>query len=444
MEQITFAKNNNQPCVPNIQTKYCLYARKSTEAEDKQALSIESQIKEMLAVAERENLEIIEIKKESHSSKEVGQREIFNQMIKEIREGKYNGILTWAPDRLSRNAGDLGSIVDLMDQKLLIEIRTYGQKFTNNPNEKFLLMILCSQAKLENDNKAVNVKRGLKARCEMGLRPSVAPTGYLSEKRIDKKCQVKLDPKRAPMIKEMFEKIGNEQWSGRKVHRYLRDAGFKTKNNKFLVIGNIYLILRNPFYYGEFEYPVNSGNWYVGQHVPIITKELYDRVQLALNQKYIPKTESKEFAFTKLIKCGHCGSGITADEKFKKLKNGTVTRHIYYHCNRSKDRGCKCCYITEEELLKQFEQLLDKIDLDEIGMKEKIDAEINKYRQFSYSVLGKETEFDNKTINADIRNYVKHVINKGTRDEKREILGCLKSKIVLINKKIYLDCIDMI
>jgi site-specific DNA recombinase len=99
--------------------KYCLYARKSTEQEDKQALSIESQVKEMLSLAEREGLEIVEIKRESHSSKEAGQRPVYNELINEIREGKFNGILTWAPDRLSRNAGDLGSVVDLMDQNLL-------------------------------------------------------------------------------------------------------------------------------------------------------------------------------------------------------------------------------------------------------------------------------------------------------------------------------------
>ena len=166
MEQTTIVKNSNQSPILDIKMKYCLYARKSTESEDRQALSIDSQIKEMMTLAKREGLEIVEVKRESHSSKEVGQRAIFNEMVKEIREAKYNGILTWAPDRLSRNAGDLGSIVDLMDQKLLVEIRTYGQKFTNNPNEKFLLMILGSQAKLENDNKGVNVKRGLRTRCE--------------------------------------------------------------------------------------------------------------------------------------------------------------------------------------------------------------------------------------------------------------------------------------
>lgn len=104
---------------PVVKLKYVLYARKSTESEERQILSIDSQVKEMLQLAERENLEIIDIRKESHSAKDSGQRPIFKELLEEIRRQKFNGILTWAPDRLSRNAGDLGSVVDLMDQKLL-------------------------------------------------------------------------------------------------------------------------------------------------------------------------------------------------------------------------------------------------------------------------------------------------------------------------------------
>src|ERR1700691_331540 len=163
-----------QPQVQPVKVRYCLYARKSTESEERQVLSIDSQIKEMLQLAERDGLEVVAMKREAHSAKETGQRPIFNEIVEEIRSGKYNGILTWAPDRISRNAGDLGRIVDLMDAGILIEIRTYSQRFTNSPNEKFLLMILGSQAKLENDNKAVNVKRGLRARWEMGWRPGGA------------------------------------------------------------------------------------------------------------------------------------------------------------------------------------------------------------------------------------------------------------------------------
>src|SRR3989338_9699921 len=114
-----------------------------------------------------------------------GSRPVFTQLLQELRQKKFNGILTWAPDRLSRNAGDLGSVVDLMDQGKLIKIQTYSQSFSNSPNEKFLLMILCSQAKLENDNKALNVQRGLKTRAEMGMLPGWAPIGYLNDTRKD-------------------------------------------------------------------------------------------------------------------------------------------------------------------------------------------------------------------------------------------------------------------
>lgn len=435
MQQTTQIKDRAPVIAPPI--RYCLYARKSMEAEDQQALSIESQVKEMLALAEREHLQVVDIKREAHSSKEVGQRAVFNQMLSEVRDKKYNGILTWAPDRLSRNAGDLGSIVDLMDQKLLLDIRTYGQRFTNNPNEKFLLMILGSQAKLENDNKAVNVKRGLKSRCEMGYRPSMAPTGYLNEKHVDKRCQVRLDPKRAPIIKQMFEKVGNEHWSGRKTFRWLRDIGFKTKTDKPLTLGNIYLLLRNTFYYGEFEYPVGSGSWYQGKHIPIITKELFDKVQININEHFIPKTESKEFAFVKLIKCGYCGSGMTAYEKFKKLKDGGANRHVYYSCTKAKNVDCKNQPISEPGLIAELIELVDKIDLDELGIKSKIELEIARFNKFKTGVLGHRKESRNSEV--DIKNYAKYLLAEGTIYEKRELLSFLKSRLTLKDKKIILE-----
>lgn len=417
-----------------IRVKYCLYARKSMEAEDAQALSIESQVKEMTTIATRDNLEIVEIKRESHSSKEVGQRPIYNQLLDDIRCSKFNGILTWAPDRLSRNAGDLGAVVDLLDQKKLVEIRTYSQTFTNNPNEKFMLMILGSQAKLENDQKIINVKRGLRARCEMGYRPCTAPTGYLNEKNVDKKCQVRLDPKRASTVRQIFEKIGNEGWSGRQTNRWLLKIGFKTRTEKRLSLSNLYILIRNPFYYGEFEYPTGSGDWYQGKHEPLITKELFEKVQCGMQDQYIPKTESKEFAFTRLIKCGVCGSGITADEKFKMLKDGGTNRHVYYRCTKSKDVACSNPAINETSLIEELSKLLDTLDIDEIGMREKIEEEIARYNKFRTGVLGAKKK--DRATAIDIRTYAKYLLKDGTITEKRELLSCLKSGLVLKDREV--------
>jgi len=435
MNRLTNAQIGSAPVVIQKDINYVLYARKSTESDEKQALSIDSQVKEMRQIAERDGLNIIDIRRESHSAKDSGKRPVFLEILNDLRSGRYTGILTWAPDRLSRNAGDLGSLVDLMDEGKLQDIRTYGQNFKNSPNEKFLLMILCSQAKLENDNKSINVKRGLRTRVEMGLWPSVAPTGYLNQKMMDKKGEVIIDPDRGHIITQIFEKVAYEKWSGRKIYNWLKfDMNFKTdRGNKNLSLSNIYLILENTFYYGVFEYPKKSGNWYTGKHKPLITKELYDLVQEQVKSNIL-RVENKEFAFTKLMNCGICGSGISADEKFKKLKNGKVNRHIYYGCTKSKDRNCKGGYINEKDLVKQFQKLIEKVRISEKSMRNKIKEEVSRIKKFNQLLLGIEQEISVSSI--DIQNYAKFILKEGTIEEKRELLGCLHGRIVLENKEL--------
>lgn len=418
--------------------KYCLYARKSSESEERQVLSIDSQIKEMLELAEREALEIVEMRRESHSAKDTGQRAVFNELIQDVRNGKFNAILTWAPDRLSRNAGDLGAIVDLMDQKKLVEIRTHGQRFTNSPNEKFLLMILGSTAKLENDHRGENVKRGLKTRVEMGMWPGVAPLGYLNQYRMDKKCQIILDAERAPAIKQMFEKVAYEKWSGRKIYNWLRyELNFYTRGNKPLTLAGVYRILDNPFYYGMFQYPKETGPWYHGKHKPIITKELYEKAKTQLKRDQIVR-ETKEFSFTKLFTCGLCGSGISAEEKYKVLKDGTPAKYIYYGCSRARDRNCKNLYIREEELIDELIRIFDEIDINELGIRHKFEEEVKRLNRFQSGVLGAVARRNPEELEVDIRNYAKYLLREGTVTEKRELLGNLRSKLIYKMKRVIL------
>jgi DNA invertase Pin-like site-specific DNA recombinase len=414
--------------------KYCLYARKSTEAEEKQALSIDSQIKEMSQIAEREGLNIVEVRRESHSAKESGQRPVFEEILKDIDDGIFNAIITWAPDRLSRNAGDLGKLVDRIDQKKLVQIKTFGQTFTNSPSDKFLLMILCSQAKLENDNKSINVKRGMRARCEMGLWPVQPPTGYRKPNERLSKCEVEIDPERALIIKQIFEKIAYERWSGMRVYSWLRyELNFKTHRGFYLSVGNVFKIINNTFYYGRFEFPQGSGNWYDGKHEPIITKELFDDVRASLKTQVI-KSHGKEFAFTRMVKCGACGSGITADEKFKKLQNGGVNRHVYYRCTKSKDRKCTNPAVNEVGLLKEFQKMASTLDLNEVQLTEKLNLEIKKFKKLQAMFLGKENTAEIQKV--DLRNYLKFVLKDGTLLEKRTVLNCIKNDLVLKNRNI--------
>jgi hypothetical protein len=237
----------------------------------------------------------------------------------------------------------------------------------------------------------------------------------------------------------MYEKVAYDGWSGRKLFFWLKDdIRFRTKHGKPLTLSNIYIILRSTFYYGDFEYPKGSGQWYKGVHDPIITKDLYMQVQEKMRDENKVGTQYKEFAFTRMLTCGLCGSGVTAQEKFRKLADGTTNRYIYYGCTKFKDKTCPCGYIREEELIEQIATILDTISLDEIGMKDKIKAEIESHNEFQESVLGKAVKEKVKIKEIDIRNYAKHILRKRPLHEKRELLKHLKSKMILKEKQLTL------
>ena len=422
-----------------VKLNYCLYARKSSESDERQAMSIESQIKEMGALAAKENIFIKEVRDESYSAKISGSRPVFNQMIEDIRSGLFNSILTWAPDRLSRNAGDLGSLVDLMDADKLHVIKTYSQIFSNSPNEKFLLMILCSQAKLENDNRAINVKRGIRAKCEMGWRPCMPPLGYYNRAFGGIK-DIVIDPERGPIVKEMFFRAAYLGESGRKLKKWLDSINFTTRSGKNAQVSLILSMLKNPFYYGEFKYPIDNGRWYKGSHEPLITKEIFDIVQGIRIGPRKTKWGSKKFAYKMLLKCGNCVANIVGEEKFKKLFNGNFSHHIYYHCSKTLDNGCGKHYITEEELEKKLISFIESLDISKIEVSQSLKASFEEYKKIASQVLTQQN-MDVKDYDIDIKSYARYIFKEGSSREKGEFIRGLGIPLYLNNKKIYLEIV---
>lgn len=409
--------------------KYCLYARKSSESDERQAMSIDSQLNEMRALAENEGLQIVCELQESHSAKDSGKRPVYNKLLKGLANEEYNAVLTWAPDRLSRNAGDLGSVVDLMDQGKLLHIRTYSQTFTNNPNEKFLLMILCSQAKLENDNKSINVKRGIRNKCEMGWRPGVAPLGYMN-RAFGGVNDIVFDPERADLIREAFHKAGYERWSGRRIKAWLDEQGLTNRSGKSISVSQILVILTTPFYYGRFQYPqAPDAPWYDGAHKPLISKELYDLVQ---QTRGVNKGiwGSKAFAFRGLLKCGQCGADITAQDKFKTLKSGDVKRFVYYNCTRRKDPNCKEKYINEDKLRELLQGFIEA-NHKKIKITSKLHARVEKHFYVTKTLLNHyEVELE---LSVPLVEYSRYVLSSGTEFEKTALADGLESRLIVKN-----------
>jgi site-specific DNA recombinase len=417
--------------------KYCLYARKSSESDERQAMSIGSQIKEMKETAIREGLDIVIVKQESFSAKQSGYRPIFNEVLHGLRNGEFNAILTWAPDRLSRNAGDLGSLVDLMDMNKLQRIRTFGQTFSNTPNEKFLLMILCSQAKLENDNRGINVKRGIRAKCEMGWRPGSAPIGYINRSFAGVK-EITLDNDRAPIIREMFERSGLYYQSGRTIKDWLDESGFTTKAGAKLSLSQIYRILTNPFYYGYFKYP-DDGPLYKGLHQPIISKELFNIVRERI-ANIVPDDKaawgSKKFPFKHLFYCGACGSRLTVEEHFKPLKDGSKRRHVYYRCTKStKDPDCKELSIKASDITEQILAMTDRGEFDDLEPTERLFKKIEDYKRVTSQLFKDHGIASNER--AHFRNYASYILRQGNINEQDTFIRGLNIPLFVSCKIIY-------
>ena len=422
--------------IPDNSVRYCLYARKSTEGDERQAMSIDSQIKEMSDMATRLGIHIKEIRRESHSAKISGKRPVFAQMIEDIRTNIFDGILTWAPDRLSRNAGDLGLLVDLMDQNKLVKIQTFSQSFINNPNEKFLLMILCSQAKLENDQKGLNVKRGIKTKCEMGWRPSMAPVGYYNRAFNGIKDAV-IDPDRGELVGKMFLLVAEESYSGRDLWQWCQDVGLNNKSGKRITLSQIYLMLRNSYYYGEFEYPANSGKWYKGKHQPLITKEIFDQVQKKLVFYPRSKWGEKNFTYKGLFKCASCGASIVGEDKYRKLTNGKTTYHVYYHCSRQINYNCTEPYIEEDILRRQIVKFVEKLDIKELHLSEQLKADLENFSKTKNEILVLNNIFpEDKEI--DLAEYARYILRDGSITEKRNFIIGLNLDIFIHDKELVL------
>ncbi len=218
----------------------------------------------------------------------------------------------------------------------------------------------------------------------------------------------------------------------------LKETGFKTKSGKLLTLGNIYRLLRMTFFYGVFEYPEKSGEWYTGKHTPIITRELFEAAQEKIKVEK-KKTYGREFAFTSMLHCAYCASGITAEEKIKVLKDGGSNAHVYYRCTKVKDRDCPNESVKEALLIDEMLLIIEKMNLDRTELKQKLEKEVARYALFQTGVLKQDLQQSKKRNDINIKTFAKYMLQHGTMLEKREVLSCIKSRILLKDKKLTME-----
>ena len=326
--------------------RYFLYARKSTDEEDRQILSIEAQLTEVREYAKKERLEIVRDFIESRTAKAPG-RPIFDEMITMLERGKAEGILAWHPDRLARNSIDGGKIIYLVDIGTIKDLKFPTYRFDNTAQGKFMLSIAFGQSKYYVDNLSENIKRGIRQKIRNGIYCGAAPVGYLND---PKSRAIVIDKDRVPLVRKMFELYASGDYTFERLRNLMNSLGFASRKNKPLCITQCQDIIRNPFYYGVMKY---WGEIFDGKHEPLIPKKLFDKCQEVMHLRGKPMKDTKKFVFRGLMRCGECGRMITAE---------TQKGHIYYRCTK-RLTNCTQKYLREEELAAQVKAVIQKVSL---------------------------------------------------------------------------------
>lgn len=311
--------------------RYVMYIRKSTDDPIRQVRSIEDQITECRKHAERFELNIIGPPIiEKQSAKKPHSRPLFTKMLQDIRNGQYDGILAWNPDRLARNMLEGGEIIDMIDDKIITDLKFVTHHFTRDANGKMLLGMAFVLSKQYSDNLSQNVLRGNTNKMDEG-RTHIPKHGYF----LDDEDFYRKDEKSFPIIRNIWV-MRMKGDSLEHIHRHLTEINYfrKTKTGKEYSLKKQRLseFFRDPFYYGI----LISGNNKVDLRTkydfqPMITEEEYLSVQELSNKRIQPlNTHRKTFyPFRLLAHCAICKGNMVVGPS----TGSSGIRYLSFRCD---------------------------------------------------------------------------------------------------------------
>ncbi len=329
--------------------KYILYARKSEEDKGRQVLSLESQTSVMQKLADDLGLDIVKIFTESKSAKKPDNRPQFTEMVRMLEQGEANAIMCWHTNRLSRNPIDSGKIHWLLQEGIIKEIKTSEKSYFPEDN----VLIFSVESGMANQfirELSKGIKRGIQTKLDKGDYPNYAKIGYVNDKS---NKTIALDTERAKYIKRIFELYATGSHSIKEVANILYQEGFRSRGGNKYNKSKIHKILQDTFYYGVMYV---HGKYYSGNHEPIISKALFDKVQDVINGKNKSRYQKHFYPLRGFMTCHKCGCLLTAMEK---------KGFVYYYCTNGKGQ-CEehRHYMRSEKAEQSLVSVFPKIQFD--------------------------------------------------------------------------------
>jgi len=313
--------------------RYILYARKSSESEDRQVQSIGDQLRVLREAAEKQGIRIIAELTESRSAKDPGTRPVFAELLQRIGRREADGIFCWSINRLSRNPIDSGHLSWMLQQGTLKGIRTIDREYRPEDN----VLVMAVESGVANQyildlRKAVI--RGMEGKASRGWLPCKPPQGYQVSPETK---EIEPHEPQFSLLRRGWDLLLTDAYTVPQIRHQLLRWGYsasrrRATERRMFSVSHLYRIFDNPFYHGVFTF---RGQLFEGKHRPMVSKDEFDRGQRVIHGESQIQPKRHEFAFTGLIRCGHCGCLVTAERKIKHYKgtNRTVA-YEYYRCTR--------------------------------------------------------------------------------------------------------------
>jgi len=371
-----------------------VYIRVSTDEQAKEGDSLEAQEERLRDIAESNSWSVYKIYSDEGYSAKNKNRPALKKLLLDAKLKKFDVILVYKIDRLSRSLKDLIEIIsDLNKYKIGFKSATELID-TTTPEGRLIFHQFGSFAQYERELISQRTKMGMMKRLRQGYWNTTPPFGY---KLIDGKLEI--DKKEADVVKLIFNLYVNKNMGVKNISTLLNEKNIKPrKSNKWR--GNrIYNILTNPIYIGIVRW---GGDEAEGIHTPIITKNTFSLVQERLKSK---KNDTRRYRspnyLTGLVKCDLCNSSMFITYP------GSKEDYKYYVCSkRFNTKECKQDYIRVDILENSVINEIKKF----AGKKNLIQKLIDEYLSHSREKI-KELEQKKKFILEQIENLKKEKEN---------------------------------
>ncbi|MDU4891535.1 MAG: recombinase family protein [Clostridium sp.] len=414
----------------NVRKRLALYTRVSTIEQSEEGYSIDEQERLLRSWAEKNNYEVYKCYSDRGiSGKDIKNRPALKELLKDAEEKKFDMVISWKINRISRKLADVLKIVDILE-KNDITFKSYSEPFeTDTPAGKMQFQMMALIGEFERGTIAQNVKMGMCAKAKSGEWCGGRVLGYdlvpidSQEGAKRKKNRLTINEKEAEAVRFIFNEYVNGK-GYKAISNQLNKLSYKTKKGNDFSVGSIREILTNPVYIGKVRYNVRQ-NWSEkrrrninanpiitdGIHEPIIDEGLWDKVQAIMESKKGKPSRiyDGEYPLTGILKCPKCGAGMVISRTTNKLADGTKKRIAYYCCGAWKNKGTSVCNSNTIRVDKANEYVFNKLSelLSNEKMVETIVRNINKERHNKINPAKKELERIDKELEKIDRKKIK-------------------------------------